>query len=92
LIKKNLSFIQHMTLLHYPWRQTKPLRLQMSIDPTMPEAERKRWRVVRLDSYSDIPGEIMFADELTGEVKMKDYGGFERSYAFGSGAIKIIRK
>ena len=64
----------------------------MTIGLTMPEAERKRWRVVRLDSYADITGEILFADELTGEVKTKDYGGFEKSYVLGEHAIRIIRK
>ena len=48
----------------------------MTIDPAMPEIERRRWRVVRLDSYSDIPGEFLFADELTGEIKTRGHGGF----------------
>ena len=64
----------------------------MIIDPTMPEMERRRWRVVRLDSYTDIPGEVLFADELTGEVKTRGRGGFEHYYTLGEHGIRIIRK
>ena len=64
----------------------------MTIDLTMPEAERRRWRVVRLDNYSDIPGEILSADELTGEVTAKDYGGQERFYTLGERGIRVIRR
>ena len=64
----------------------------MMIDPTMPEQERRRWRVVRLDSYAVVPGEILFADELTGEVKTMDYGGNEYFYTFGRHGIRILRK
>ena len=29
--------------------------------------ERRRWKIVRTDTYTDVPGEIISADEATGE-------------------------
>ena len=62
----------------------------MKIDPAMAEAERKRWRVVRLDTCEDVPGEILAADEQTGEVKLKIHEGEERSYSFGQQGIRLL--
>jgi hypothetical protein len=62
----------------------------MKIDPAMAEAERSRWRVVRLDTCEDVPGEILSADEQTGEVKMADLGGEERSYSLGQHGIRLL--
>ncbi len=64
----------------------------MTIDPSIPEDERKRWRVVRLDSCADLPGEVLAADDQTGEVTMRDHGGEETSYSLGRHAIRLIRR
>jgi hypothetical protein len=61
----------------------------MMIDPSL---ERKRWRVVRLDSFADIPGQILSADDQTGEVTMRDQGGEETSYSLGRHAIRLVRR
>src|SRR5260370_1390796 len=64
----------------------------MMIDPSLPEDERKRWRVERLDSCADHPGEVLSADDQTGEVRMRDQGGEETSYSLGQDAIRLIRR
>jgi hypothetical protein len=64
----------------------------MKIDSDMLEEERQGWRVVRLDSFADIPGQILSADDQTGEVKMKNPRGEERSYSLGQHAIRLIRR
>ncbi len=29
--------------------------------------DKRRWKIVRTDDYTDVPGEIITADETTGE-------------------------
>ena len=42
----------------------------MKIESSMPEEERKTFKVVRRDSLEDVPGDIIWADEETGIVAM----------------------
>jgi hypothetical protein len=32
--------------------------------------DKRRWKIVRTDNYTDVPGEIVTADETTGECSM----------------------
>ncbi len=56
--------------------------------------DKKRWKIVRLDSYADVPGEISTADELTGEcaVLLPDGNGgtVTKTLSFGPGGIKLV--
>ena len=53
-------------------------------------AEDKRcWKIVRTDNYTDVPGEIITADEATGECCMQ-VSGETKSLSFGPCGIKII--
>lgn len=55
---------------------------------------KKRWKVVRLDNYTDVPGEIVTADETTGECNMhivgKDGSAETKTLNFGHGGIKLV--
>jgi len=51
--------------------------------------DKSRWKVVRTDNYTDVPGEIVTADETTGECSMQ-VGGETKTLSFGPGGIRII--
>ena len=51
--------------------------------------DKRRWKVVRTDTYADIPGEIVTADETTGECSLQ-VGGETKTFCFGPGGIRII--
>ena len=52
-----------------------------------------RWKIVRTDSYIDVvpPGEIIIADEVTGEC-MIQVNGEQKTMSLGPNGIKIIRR
>jgi hypothetical protein len=50
--------------------------------------DKRRWKVVRTDDYTDLPGEIVAADEDSGECILMD-GGQEKTYSRGPGGIRI---
>jgi hypothetical protein len=56
----------------------------------MPEAERARWRIVRLDTHQDLPGLILSADADAGVVTMKGADGAAKDYSLGSGGFAIV--
>lgn len=58
----------------------------------MPEDERRRWKVTRRDSFTDIPGELVEADEDAGTCKMKDKEGKITQYVLQPGGIAIVPK
>jgi hypothetical protein len=56
-------------------------------------ALKHRYKVVRRDDYTDVPGEIDNADDETGECSMlvSGPGGTEtKSYSFGPQGIRIV--
>ncbi len=53
--------------------------------------EKARWKVVRTDKYEDVPGDIVTADETTGECSMH-VGGETKTLSFGPGGIKIVSR
>lgn len=57
------------------------------------EGEAAKGRcAVRLDSFMNVnQGELLLADEDTGEVKWKDRAGVETSVTLGPHAIRILR-
>jgi len=55
-------------------------------------AEQKRlWKIVRTDNYNDVPGDIISADEATGECCVH-VGSETKTLSFGPGGIRIIGK
>jgi hypothetical protein len=55
-----------------------------------PEAERRRWRVVRLDTHQELPGEIVSADADSGICTMKGSDGAAKDYSLGPGGFAIV--
>jgi hypothetical protein len=51
--------------------------------------DKARWKVVRTDYYSDVPGEILTADEATGECCLY-IAGETKTLSFGPNGIKIV--
>lgn len=54
------------------------------------EAERRRWRVVRLDTYQEIAGEVLSADCDSGLCTIRKPDGDAADHNFGPGGIAII--
>jgi hypothetical protein len=50
---------------------------------------RKRWKIVRTDTMTDMPGRIISANEVTGECSL-DIGGETRTLNFGPRGFKIV--
>jgi hypothetical protein len=51
--------------------------------------DKRRWKIVRTDNYTDIAGEIVTADETTGECSIH-VGGETKTLSFGPGGIRIV--
>jgi hypothetical protein len=64
--------------------------LPRRIAPDAPEAERRHWRIVRLDTYQEIAGEVLSADCDTGLCTVKKSDGEAADHNFGPGGIAII--
>jgi len=51
--------------------------------------DKRRWKIVRTDTYTDVAGEIVTADETTGECSMH-VGGETKTLSFGPCGIRIV--
>jgi hypothetical protein len=51
--------------------------------------DTRRWKIVRTDNYTDVPGEIITADEATGECCMR-LSGESKTLSFGPYGIRIV--
>jgi hypothetical protein len=54
-------------------------------------ADKHRWKVVRTDDYKDVPGEIISADEDTGECTVA-VGGQTNKLDFGPRGIRLVSR
>lgn len=63
----------------------------MKLESCHDSATKSHWKIVRTDNYADIPGEIVAADENTGECSMQVQGE-TKNMNLGPGGFKIIRK
>jgi len=61
----------------------------MKIDSTLSEADRAKYKIVRLDSFSDVEGVIVTADEATGDCSM-NVKGESKTHSFGADGMRII--
>jgi hypothetical protein len=79
--------------------------LPRKLAPDAPEAERRRWRAIRLDTHQELPGLILSADCDTGVCVMRVRGpdqvaadgskspGFRSvDYSLGPGGLALIGK
>jgi hypothetical protein len=67
----------------------------VKLESWMSSEDKRRWKLVRTDNYTDVPGEIVTADETTGECSMlvqkADHSGTEtKTSSFGPGGIRIV--
>jgi hypothetical protein len=53
--------------------------------------DKRRWKIVRTDNYCDVPGDIVTADEATGECCVS-VGGQTKTLSFGPGGIRLVRR
>jgi hypothetical protein len=53
--------------------------------------DKHRWKIVRRDNFVDVPGEIVTADDMTGECSVEDKGE-TKSLSFGPDGIRIVRR
>jgi hypothetical protein len=53
--------------------------------------EKARYKIIRTDSYRDVPGDIIAADEVTGEVTLQVKGETQQ-INFGPHSIRIVLK
>jgi hypothetical protein len=53
--------------------------------------DKHRWKIVRTDSCRDVDGEIINADEQTGECTLH-VNGENKTLSFGPGGIRIVRR
>jgi hypothetical protein len=51
--------------------------------------DKRRWKIVRTDNYSDVSGEIITADEATGECCLQ-VGSETKTLSFGPRGIRIV--
>jgi hypothetical protein len=61
----------------------------MKLESYQSAEDKRRWKIVRTDTYTDVPGEIISADELTGEACVS-VGGETKSYSFGPFGMRIV--
>ena len=66
----------------------------MKLESWHSSEDKRRWKIVRTDNYTDVAGEIVTADETTGECSMLQAdgkGGTEtKTLSFGPGGIRIV--
>lgn len=65
----------------------------MKLESWQTETSKGRWKIVRLDTYTDVPGDILSADDATGEccLRVTAAGATEdKTLSFGPGGIRIV--
>ena len=63
----------------------------MKIETWQADDVKAKWKIVRTDTYTDVTGEILSADEATGECCLR-VNAETKTLSFGPGGIKIIRR
>ncbi len=61
----------------------------MKLESFHSSEDKRQFKIVRTDSYVDVPGEIVTADEATGECSIH-VGGETKTLSFGPGGIRIV--
>lgn len=63
----------------------------MRLETWHTSVDKANWKLVRLDDYTDVPGDIVAADEETGECKMHICGEI-KTLSFGPNGIRILNR
>ncbi len=63
----------------------------MIIEASADAGTKTRWKLVRRDDFRDIDGQIVHADEQTGECSVS-VNGETKNYSLGEGGLRITRR
>lgn len=55
-----------------------------------PEAERRRYKIVRRDTMQDVPGVILSANVETGQCVLRQSTGASQEFDFGPEGLRIV--
>jgi hypothetical protein len=61
----------------------------MKLESWHAAVDKRRWKIVRTDNYTEVPGEIVIADEATGECTVI-VAGETKTMSFGPRGIRIV--
>ena len=61
----------------------------MKLESWHTSEDKRRWKIVRTDNYTDFPGEIVSADETICECSLQ-VGGETETLSFGPEGIRIV--
>jgi hypothetical protein len=61
----------------------------MKLESEHATVDKRRWKIVRTDNYTEVPGEIVTADEATGECCVI-VDGETKTLSFGPRGIRIV--
>lgn len=61
----------------------------MKLESYQSAEDKKHWKIVRTDDYTDVPGEIITADEASGECCIQ-VGGETKTLSLGPRGIRIV--
>jgi len=61
----------------------------MKLESWQTADDKRRWKIVRTDNFRDVEGEIVAADETTGECSVT-VAGETKTLSFGAGGIRIV--
>jgi hypothetical protein len=61
----------------------------MKLETWHSSAEKALWKIVRLDTYVDVEGDIISADESTGECSLQ-VGAEAKTFSFGPNGMRIV--
>jgi len=61
----------------------------MKLESWQSSEDKHRWKIVRRDNFVDVPGEIVSADDATGECSMQN-NGETKTLSFGPNGIRIV--
>ena len=71
-----------------PWEMTSGLPYKLTaVDP---ESERARYKIVRRDNMTDVPGLILSASVETGLCLLRHPNGAAQEYNFGPDGLRIV--
>jgi hypothetical protein len=62
----------------------------VKLDARVDAAEAARYKLVRTDSYADIRGEIVWADEAGGSYAVRGPDGAVSEHCLGAGGLRIV--
>jgi hypothetical protein len=55
-----------------------------------PKEQRRQYKVIRTETYRDIPGHILIANEQTGMCLLEIGPGLSQQYELGPGGLAIV--